>query len=96
MKKTEPKRRRTRISSSRVSGVSGPDAVRTIASPITPKKMDEVMKICVAIFCMNPVYAQTPCEGRFLYACSASRTLELRSRVFFNLTSFDNEKSFES
>mgnify|MGYP006906751524 CR=1 FL=1 len=34
------------------SGVSGPEAVMTTKIPIIPKKIDEYIKILVAIFCI--------------------------------------------
>jgi hypothetical protein len=38
------------------SGSSGPDAVRTISMPMTPKMTDAMMNMFVAIFCIGLVY----------------------------------------
>ncbi len=45
-----------RISVNFVSGVSGPEDVKTIHMPINPKATDENIKIRVAIFCIFLVY----------------------------------------
>ena len=44
------------VSSSFVSGVSGPDVVKTRQRPIIPKAIDEYIKTRVAIFCMVAFY----------------------------------------
>lgn len=45
-----------KISVNFVSGVSGPEAVKTIHRPIIPKAIDEIIKIRVAIFCIYSLY----------------------------------------
>ena len=56
IKNTLVNKSRINISVVGESGVSGPEAVRIIRMPMIPKRIDEPMKIRVAIFCMILVY----------------------------------------